>query len=307
MDPRFHISLFALAALSMAGDASAQPATTPAATPAPAVAPAPPHFALDGMNIYRRFSPDIRDKMVSFYDKILALKPLQPIQLNATTQMILFGIGKGQIKLAATIKEGRQYHLGALNEATGIRAFILYFPNEAELVGRFKAANYPAPAFKDMGGGRRGALVKDPGGFWLELIVAPGAAPTTYASAELGINVSNLEKSRAFYRSFVGLEELPPVRDALLGVTKYPFRHGQTVLNLWSVGKTLPADTGSAGIQYVIDNVDAVNARALEQKVTVEEPLGGLPNFSIRFVWLNDPDGVTNYFAQQGPRPAAAQ
>ena len=47
-------------------------------------------------------------------------------------------------------------------------------------------------------------------------------------------------------------------------------------------------------------------SRALAQNVTVEEPLGGLPNFSIRFVWLNDPDGVTNYFAPQGPRTAAA-
>ena len=90
------------------------------------------------------------------------------------------------------------------------------------------------------------------------------------------------------------------MEDPLLGVTKYPFRHGETTISLWSQGANLPADTGSAGIQYVISNVDAVNARGLARNVTVEEPLGGLPNFSVRFVWLNDPDGVTNYFAQVG-------
>ncbi|MBT2187814.1 VOC family protein [Sphingobium nicotianae] len=278
--------------------AIAQPDTAP-----PAVAPAPPHFAMPGMNVYRRFEPDVTAQMVKFYHQALALKSLQPIQLNANQQMILFGIGQGQIKLAAGLKEGRQYQIGTgWDKAVGIRMFTLHFPDETALSARFKAAGFAPPVFKPIGGGRRGALVKDPGGFALELIIDAKAPP----GVEVGINASNLDRSRAFYRSFVGLEELPPVRDALLGVTKYPFRHGETTLNLFSVGEDLPADTGSAGIQYVVDNVDAINARALAQKVAVEEPLGGLPNFSIRFVWLNDADGVTNYFAQLSPRPAPA-
>ncbi len=97
------------------------------------------------------------------------------------------------------------------------------------------------------------------------------------------------------------------MKDAFLGVTKYPYRHGQTTLDLWSVGKGLPADTGSAGIQYVISNLDAVNAEALARKVTVETPLGGVPGFNVRTVWLNDPDGVTDYFYQMGARPDPAK
>lgn len=34
----------------------------------------------------------------------------------------------------------------------------------------------------------------------------------------------------------------------------------------------------------------------------METPLGELPGFDVRFVWFNDPDGVTNYFAQVGVR-----
>ena len=289
-------------ALFMATDAVAQGGFT-RETPIAGVAPAAPIFSMDAMNVYRRFDAKLTPAMVDFYQKALGLKPLQPIQLSATEQMIIFGIGKAQIKLAAGLKQGRKYFMGEVHEAVGIRLFTLTYPDARAVEAQFKAAGLAAPKFKDMGDGRRGALVKDPSGFTLQLIVDPKAAPI---GVNVGINTSDLARSRAFYREFVGLEELPPVQDKLLGVTRYPFRNGETTISLWSKGKGLPADTGSAGIQYVIGNVDAVNARAMERGVTVEEPLGGLPNFGVRFVWLNDPDGVTNYFAQVGgnaPKP----
>jgi catechol 2,3-dioxygenase-like lactoylglutathione lyase family enzyme len=257
-------------------------------------------FSQGSMNVYRRFVPEQRARMIDFYDKVLTLRPLQPINLGGGQQMILFGIGTGQIKLASGLKEGRQYHLGALNEATGIRSFTLYFPDEAAVTARLTSLGYPAPSFKDRGDGARAALVQDPGGFWLELVITPQAPPASLARVDVGINVSNLETSRAFYREFVGLDELPPVKDAVLGVTMYPYRHGETTLNLWSIGKGLPADTGSAGVQYVVSDVDTVDARGKARNVTVEQALSNLQGFSLRTVWLNDPDGVTNYFAQVG-------
>ncbi len=272
----------------------------------PAAMPAKPVFMQNSMNIFRRFSTDDRAKMIDFYQKALALQPLTPINLGGGMQMILFRVGSGQIKLAAGLKNDRQYHLGSLNEATGIRLYMLFFPDEAALSAQFKANGYPAPKFKDIGGGAHAALVKDPGGFTLELVTIPNAPPDTYGKVEVGINVSDLEKSRAFYRDFVGLDELAPVKDSFLGVTKYPYRHGDTTINLWSVGKNLPADTGSAGIQYVISNIDAVNANAMARGVKVETPLGGVPGFNIRTVWLNDPDGVTDYFYQLNAKAGSA-
>lgn len=221
-----------VSALALAPQAViAQPAASQSVKPA---------FAQDSMNVFRRFTPDVRDKMIDFYQKALGLQPLRPIQVNANLQMILFRVGKtGQIKLATGLTKGRQYHLGGINEATGIRLYTLHFPDEAAVVQRFTAAGYPAPVFKDVGG-QRVAFVKDPGGFNLELVISPDATPS---GVEVGINVKDLARSRAFYRNFVGLEELPPVKDAALGVTKYPFRHGETTISLWSVGKNLPADT----------------------------------------------------------------
>jgi len=288
-----------------AGLLLAAPAALAQTAPAPAPAPARPQFAQPSMNVYRRFPIEDRARMVEFYQKALGLEPLTPINLGGGQQVILFKVGTGQIKLAPGLKEDRKYHLGELNEATGIRLYTLYFPDEAALKARFRAAGYPEPQFRDIGGGRRAALVKDPVGFHLELVAAPGAPPETYGKVEVGINVSDLQKSRAFYRDFVGLQELAPVKDAFLGVTRYPYRNGSTTVSLWSAGKDLPADTGSAGIQYVVSNVEAVDALARQRHVTVETPLGGVPGFPVETVWLNDPDGVTDYFyqfvGQRGP------
>jgi len=305
MHKRLKTALFAGVLLATPGAFAAEPA---AAQPAD-VTPARPQFAQGSMNVFRRFPAEIRAKMIDYYGKVLGLQALTPIQLTATQQMILFRVGGGgQIKLATGLTPGRKYHPGGgVNDATGIRLYTLTFPDEAALTARFTAAGYPAPAFKDIGGGRGAALVKDPGGFNLELVIDPTASPQTTGGVEVGINVSDLQKSRAFYRDFVGLDELPPVKDAFLGVTKYPYRHGETTVALWSVGKDLPADTGSAGVQYVISNIDAVNANAMARHVTVETPLGGVPGFNIRTVWLNDPDGVTDYFYQLDAPPAAAK
>jgi len=137
-------------------------------------------------------------------------------------------------------------------------------------------------------------------------VVAPGASSATYRSFEVGLTVSDLAKSRKFYREFIGLEELPPVEDALLGITRYPYRHGTTTVNVWSFGAGLPANTRTAGIQYVASDVEAVDARAKAHGVTIDTPLG---NFSanLRTIWLSDPDGITNYFAQilRAPRSTA--
>jgi catechol 2,3-dioxygenase-like lactoylglutathione lyase family enzyme len=268
-------------------------------------AKAKPVFAQNSLNVFRRFAVEDRPKMIEFYDKVLALKPLSPINLGGGQQMILFGVGSGQIKLAAGLTKGREYHPGgAIGDATGIRIYTLTYADEAEVKARFKAAGYPEPAFKDLGGGRKEAVVKDPAGFSIGLVIAPGAQTD---GVEAGINVANLERSRAFYRDFEGLEELPPVKDPVLGVTKYPFRHGQTTISLFKIGDHLPADTGSAGIQYVIKNIEPMNARARAEPVTGETPLGGLKGFpGLETVWLNDPDGVTDYFYQLN-RPAAGQ
>jgi catechol 2,3-dioxygenase-like lactoylglutathione lyase family enzyme len=247
------------------------------------------------MNVFRRFAVEPA-KMARFYGDVLGLKQLPSLNMPGGGQMMLFEIGSGQVKLQFTARAS-EYETGAVREVTGLRVFTFFYPDEAALTARFVQHGYPAPVFRAGRGTRRVSMVLDPANQWVELVVAPGASPEVYQSFEVGLTVSDLEKSRAFYREFVGLEELPSVDDTLLGTTRYPYRHGTTTVNVWTFGKGLPANTRSAGIQYVVSDVEAVDTKAKAQGVKIDTPLG---NFSagLRTIWLSDPDGVTNYFAQ---------
>jgi catechol 2,3-dioxygenase-like lactoylglutathione lyase family enzyme len=256
------------------------------------------------MNVFRRFASE-RAKMVEFYGDVLGLKQLPSVQLGGTNEMLLFSIGTGQVKLQAT-PAAAQYPNGAVRDVTGLRVLTFFYPDEAALIARFTAKGYAAPVFSARAGGGRAAMVLDPEKQWVELVVMPGAPAATFAKLEVGITASDLEKSRAFYRSFVGLEELAPVNDPVLGATRYPFRHGDTTINVWSFGAGRPANTSSAGIQYVVSDVEKVDAKAKAASVKIDRPLGGFGQ-SLRTIWLSDPDGVTNYFAQIMRRGSALE
>ena len=223
--------------------------------------------------------------------------------------MILTGVGSGQIKLSAGQGPGRKYDLeGGIAGGSGIRFFMLSYPDWRVVQQRFVAAGFPAPEFVARGDGVRQALVTDPGGFPIVILARPGAKDHSDDGVGVGINASNLERSRAFYREFVGLDELPPVEARLLGTTLYPYRHKETTLLLYHLGDNAHPDNGSAGIQYVVRDSPMVDAKAKHRGgIAVETPLNKLAGFDLVTVWLNDPDGVTNYFAQVGPNSRTAQ
>ena len=70
----------------------------------------------------------------------------------------------------------------------------------------------PVPEFQPVRGSTtRVALTTDPDGQPVELIVVPNATTETLAQIEIGLTVADIERSRTFYREFIGLEEQPPV------------------------------------------------------------------------------------------------
>jgi catechol 2,3-dioxygenase-like lactoylglutathione lyase family enzyme len=266
-------------------------------------------FAQDSMNVFRRFPREKTAEMVKFYTEALALRSLSPIQLTSTQQMILTGVGSGQIKLSAGTQGNRKYDLeGGYAGGTGIRFFLLTYPDYRVVQQRFAAAGFPAPEFVARGDGTRQAIVTDPGGFQIVIVTRPGAKDHSDDGVGVGINTSDLEASRAFYREFVGLDELEPVVAPIMGTTLYPYRHKETTLLLYHLGDNLHPDNGSAGIQYVVRDTPMVDAKAKHRGgIAVETPLNKLAGFDLVTVWLNDPDGVTNYFAQVGPESRTAQ
>lgn len=260
-----------------------------------------PRFAQASTNVFRRFAVDLA-KMKEFYGDVLGLGALPAIRLGANSEMTRFHAGTTEVKLQPSAAE-TQAASGAIREVTGLRVLTFFVADRAALERRFTAHDLAVPRFlEDKATHVSRALTTDPSGQWVEVVVVPGAPAATFDTMEIGLTVSDLQKSRAFYREFVGLQELPPVADAIVGVTKYPFRLGTTTINVWAAAPGARVNTTSAGIQYVVVNVEDVDARAKAQHVKIDRPLGDF-SAALRTVWLADPDGITNYFAQVAGRP----
>lgn len=289
-------ALVVLAAFAATG-VGAQEAPTYAATDARATTA--PVLWQPSMNVFRRFEVPA-ERMYEFYGGVLGFKQLSTLNVGNGGGVARFQAGAQELKLTRRVAN-RNYVGGGVRDATGLRLLTFYFADEAALAASFVQHGLPAPEFKDWRGERRRtALVTDPDGQPVELEIVPGATAEQLARIEVGITVAELERSRAFYRSFVGLEELPPVDDERFGTRKYSFRHGATTISLRGFGKSVPSDNGSGGIQYVVSDVAFVDALAKERSVVIAQPLSPLRGFDLRTVWLDDPDGVTNYFAETG-------
>ena len=270
---------------------SSVPASTSAAA-APATTAAP-YLAENSMNVFRRFNGD-GAKTLEFYGQVLGFG-----DIGAVGGVSRYQVGPSQLKFTRAGANAR-FTRGAINDAAGVRLWTMWFADEAVLTKRFAEHQLPAPVFKTVEN-VRSALVTDPDGEWVQLVIAPNAPKETYGRLEIGIAANDLEKSRAFYRTFVGLDELPAVKDPVLGVTKYPFRHGSTTISVWATPGPKPVNRQLAGIQYVVKPVDPIWALAQERAIPVEQPLGEtLPGLVT--TWLYDPDQVTNYFAEIRPR-----
>ena len=259
------------------------------------------------MNVFRRHAIDA-EAMHAFYRDVLGLEQLATFSFGGGGGVARFQAGGSELKFTQRVAD-RDYRSGGVRDATGFRLLSLFFPSADALAARFTAHGLPRPEFEPMGsGGELRALVTDPDGQWVELVVVPDAAESVYDQIEVGLTVSDLAASRAFYGDFVGLQALAPVEDPRFGTTKYSYRHGSTIVSLRSFGAGLPADTGSAGIQYVVSDVELVDALAQQRGTTIDQPLSSLGGMGLRTVWLDDPDGITNYFAEtRASRGAAAR
>jgi catechol 2,3-dioxygenase-like lactoylglutathione lyase family enzyme len=280
-----------------------------ATTPAPAQEPSAPETvapvnAIPWMNVFRRYAAE-DEAMFDFYENVVGLERLGSFTDVGAGGVHRFRAGAGELKLTRRVP-GRDYVGGAIGDATGVRYLTLFFPDANAVAARFTAAGLPAPAFEDAGEGMSAALVQDPDGQWLKLVIAPGQDEPFYDQIGVGLSVSDLEASKAFYGGFAGLEEYGPIDDALIGATVHAYRHGSTWVSLVDFGDRLPADTGSGGIQYVVSDVERVDRLAQERGITIDQPLSTLSGYGLRTIWLDDPDGITNYFAQTGRPPAAS-
>ncbi len=274
------------------------------ANEAPRLETTAPVLWQQSMNVFRRHEVP-SSEMFWFYGDVLGLNQLQTFDVGDDTLVARFMVGQSELKMTHRVPD-RNYVPGGLEDATGLRLLTFFYPEREPVLARFREEGVDAPQFRDVPGtSRQTAIVYDPDGHAVELVIAPNEPEEIYNTIEIGLMVRDLDVSKEFYAGFVGLKEEPAVQNRWGDSKKVTYRHGTTLVSLHHVGRDLPADTGTGGIQYVVTNVDAVGALAEERGVTIDQPLSNLPGFQLRTIWLFDPDHVTNYFAQTGPSGAA--
>ena len=206
----------------------------------------------DSVNVFRRFSVD-RAKVLEFYGDVLGLQPATTLNMPGGGQMSQFHIGTSLFKFT-NAGAGRQEKSGPVLDVTGLRVFTYFYADEEGVAKAFTSHGYPAPEFRGAAGHRR-AMVTDPDGQWVEL---RGGDPSHF---EVGATVTDLEKSRAFYREFVGLEELPAVDSAFGRTLRFTLGpKSSNILNLWAA-RPGAAPTPTPPASSVISDAEAVDAR----------------------------------------------
>ncbi len=257
-----------------------------------------PKSAVGEINVFRRFSSERTAAMREFYGDALGL-PVLPEAALGGGQMIRYPLGQSEVKLFPVAPSPA--NSAGPTEVVGVRLLTFFFADEAAVRQRFTTHGLPAPPFEratSRPGATSAALVQDADGEWVELVVVPAATADQLARFEIGIAVSDLAASRAFYGDVMGLEAQPELRDELLGVVRYPYTHGSTTINLWPARAGAPKDAATGGMQYIVWNVAAIDAVVRERGAAIDRPLSA-PG-QMRTLWLVDPDGVSNYFAEFG-------
>jgi catechol 2,3-dioxygenase-like lactoylglutathione lyase family enzyme len=257
-----------------------------------------PKSQVGEINVFRRFSSERTPAMREFYGEVLGLPVLAETALGGG-QMIRYPVGTSEVKLFPVAPSAA--NTARLTEAVGVRLLTFFFADETAVAQRFTAHGLAAPKFSPDGsrpGATVAALAQDPDGEWVELVVMPGASAEALARFEIGIAVADLAASRAFYGGVMGLEAQPPADDELLGVVRHAFTHGTTTINLWSAAAGATKDAATGGMQYIVWNVAAIDGVVRERGAAVDRPLSA-PG-EMRTLWLADPDGVSNYFAEFG-------
>ncbi len=194
-----------------------------------------PKSEIGEINVFRRFSSERTAAMREFYGEVLGL-PVLPEAALGGGQMIRYPLGASEVKLFPVAPSAPS--TAGLTEATGVRLLTFFYADQAAVAQRFAAHGLAAPGFaptKAHAGATAAALVQDPDGEWVELVVVPRASAEDLARFEIGIAVADLAASGAFYGDVMGLAPQPPVRDDLIGAEKHPFKHGDTTINLWSI------------------------------------------------------------------------
>lgn len=176
-----------------------------------------------------------------FYGEVLGLERLASVSQADGEAMLRFRSGTSVLKISV-YGEPRPQPEAGVRAAIGLRLLTLLTQDAAGVARRAAAHGLPEVKLRTSPAGLSIGFLRDFDGNEIELVGVPGGQETD--RMQFGYTVSDVEKTRAFYRK-LGLAELKPMPMALLGgAMKYSFQAGGNVIKFWESGKELPPHAG---------------------------------------------------------------
>ncbi|HMI91462.1 MAG TPA: VOC family protein, partial [Polyangiales bacterium] len=199
---------------------------------------------------------------------------------------------------------------GGTDKAIGMRLLAFLFDDLEPVLARFDERKLPYRRLPlPEGSTLKVAFASDADGNALELVgLAKPAGERFTARVQVGLTVSDIERSRHFYGQLLGLREEPemklPKSMGVVGNVRYGFICGATTIKFWSRGE-LPVKTGAparrTGIRLMtaaVSDVDATCAELRARGVTIKSEPQDFAGLA-RIAFIADPDG--NWIELAGP------
>lgn len=240
-------------------------------------------------------------RMKAFYGETLGLKEAGPaMPMPGGGELHRYRAGETDVKLLS-LPGGREIHKGGINEGIGMRLLTLFLSDLEGIASRAAAAGAAMPPILGQAGRGRLMFLFDPDGNQVEILELPSDPAGAEAGRRLfmvGLTVGDVEASRAFYGTVLGMKEQPPrPLFGASGPTKYTFGAGATSVKFWKFDKEIPVRAGrhdaAVGIRYLtfrVKDLDAALAELQGRGAKVVQPITTLGE-KIRLFFIEDPDG----------------
>lgn len=254
------------------------------------------------------------DKAKKFYGDALGLKmlPPLPVALPGGGEMVRYQSGATVIKLRTFPKAPPKVEIGVF-QANGIRLMTLMVKDPDVLTKRLKDQGYTVPQFSAQSPtGYRFGFTDDPDGNRIELLAwAPDAPADIYDRFQIGLTVTDIQKTSDFYGKVLGLKVRAPIPLPSAGPDgkEYFYIAGETTVKFWAPQADRPTRTGAIGealgiryFTFLVKDVDATYKELKARGVKVTTPPTDLGTVA-RIMLVSDPDGNTIEFATRRGDP----